>query len=87
MTDDLVERLRETSWGDDVTDTLTRWDNARRDAADRIEAQAKLIEALRAGLEFIEYVGYVDHHSGNANFAYLQSLATDLLASIKELNP
>ena len=31
--DRLVATLRETDWGPNVTDTMTRWDQARRDAA------------------------------------------------------
>jgi septation ring formation regulator EzrA len=34
----LVERLRATDWGPNVADTLTDWDNARREAADAITA-------------------------------------------------
>lgn len=32
-----IERLRETDWGPNVTDTLTRWDHARYQAADALE--------------------------------------------------
>lgn len=43
---ELVARLRETSWGADITDTLARWSHARVEAADEIERlQAELREA------------------------------------------
>jgi len=44
----LVERLRERDWGPNAADTLQRWDKARFEAADTIEA---LCEALREYLD------------------------------------
>lgn len=46
----LVERLRATDWGPNVADTLTDWDNARREAADAITALARLAEAATPGI-------------------------------------
>ncbi len=43
--DALVATLRETDWGPNVTDTMTRWDQARRKAAATITAlRARIAE-------------------------------------------
>lgn len=48
--DDLVTRLRETTWRPNVTDTLMRWDDDRREAADEIERlQAELARVRKLG--------------------------------------
>lgn len=52
MTDDeleaLVATLGETDWGPNVTDTMTRWDQARRKAATAITALRARIEEDQA---------------------------------------
>jgi hypothetical protein len=50
MSDDLVERLRvSVTWGDSMTETITRWAQERRDAANHIEElKTKLAKAAEA---------------------------------------
>lgn len=61
----LVERLRATDWGPNVADTLTDWDNARREAADAITALTRQLaeaqqhaEAMADALRDIADNGY-----------------------------
>lgn len=65
----LVERLRQTSWGDNVADTLCAWERDRQKAAD-------LIEAMRADREqgARDYCDLMDRH--DAHFVAWQSAKT-----------
>ena len=46
--DALVATLGETDWGPNVTDTMTRWDQARRKSAAAITTLRARIAALEA---------------------------------------
>jgi hypothetical protein len=83
MTDDLVERA--TRWASMLNGSHDDTDNGDGalvdELLDRIEAQAKLIDALRAGLDRIAvYSPAVTH--GWAE--HVRNIARALLASIKE---
>lgn len=45
---ELVGRLKETDWGPNVADTLTRRDNARREAADALASLSRRVAELEA---------------------------------------
>jgi hypothetical protein len=51
--DDLVKRLRNRSWGSNITDTLSRWADAREDAAQALTALQSQVAALTAELEAV----------------------------------
>jgi len=53
--DRLVATLGETDWGPNVTDTMTRWDQARRKAATAIPTlRARIAELESERAEWVE---------------------------------
>ena len=53
--DALVATLGETDWGPNVTDTMTRWDQARRKAATAITTlRARIAELESERAEWVE---------------------------------
>ena len=83
MTDELVRLLLAKRTYSVVGNIMEEWVNPDGPvAADRIEAQDKLIAALRAGLENILERGYISECIEEERPDYL--MARDLIASIKE---
>ena len=65
--DRLVERLNETDWGKNAADTLTRWDQARRDAATAITTlRARIAELEAAQQQAIKQVCELAREAGEA---------------------
>lgn len=48
---DLIERLRDRTWGKNITDTLAKWADARVEAADRIAELETENARLKADME------------------------------------
>ena len=76
----LLERLRETSWRANVTDTLQQRDRDRREAADLIEALTAERDALRAAI-----FGGTDYATDLTNGNFIEMAQTTEVARLGAL--
>lgn len=83
--DALVATLGETDWGPNVTDTMTRWDQARRKAATAIPTLRARIAELEQRLEIDPAQPYDGIETRDATIIALETYKENLRDEVVEL--
>lgn len=83
--DRLVATLGETDWGPNVTDTMTRWDQARRKAATAIPTLRARIAELEQRLEIDPAQPYDGIETRDATIIALETYKENLRDEVVEL--
>jgi hypothetical protein len=83
MSDDLVKRLCvSATWGDSMTETITRWTQERRDAANHIEKLKAKLEQIKEAWD--ETLCWEEEHGIDIKRSFSRSLTQILHEGEKE---